>query len=183
MKAETDALFSLRHFCKFNPMHLGTCPSLGVHPAELHCYTSLRVLAKKRWVACAKLGRKNGRPSWAMFNTVCRMVSVWRVFNNTRCRGAIYWISFKMTGFDYLCKNAGLRDVAAAPSNGTKMRAQAKSPLTLGHCGEPEPAQRPTVTAHTCFHAATPRGGRRQFGLFVHSVLNLSVETDNGGDH
>lgn len=64
-----------------------------------------------------------------------------------------------MTGLDYLCKNAGLGD-AAALSNGAKQRAQAKPSLALGRSRELESAQRPTVMAHTCFHAATPRGGR-----------------------
>lgn len=40
------------------PNTLGTRPSLGAHTAELHCYTSLRVLAKKRWFACVKMDRK-----------------------------------------------------------------------------------------------------------------------------
>lgn len=53
-------------------------------------------------------------------------------------------------------KTAGLGKAAAALSNGAKLTAQAKSPLTPG-----ERAQRPTVMAHTCFHAATLRGGRR----------------------
>lgn len=63
-----------------------------------------------------------------------------------------------MTGLDYLCTKAGLGDVAAALSNGTELRAEAKSPLAPAAA---ESAQSPSATAQTCCQAATPRRGGR----------------------
>lgn len=157
MKAETDVLFFLRPFCKFNPVHWGHV-SLAAHPAELHCDTSLRALAKKRWFACAKLSKKNGIPSWARFSTVYWMVSeqcsimcvirAWyteflsRWPNFTICAKKLDWVMWQQ------------------PSVKALNWEHSKTPSHTRAWRETESVQRPTVIAHTCFHEATSRGGR-----------------------
>lgn len=126
------------------------------HPTELHCYNSLRLSANKRWFACPKLSRKKADIAGLHLTQCIRwLVTVWIVFDNTHCQGTICWISFKMTGLGYLCKKAGLDDVAAAVSNGAELRTEVKSPLAPGAA---ESAQSPS---------ATDQGSNTQRGAMV----------------